>query len=239
MTLNEAERLLLLCALALCSCADEGTADDAGDPGTSGTNPTASEGMVTAEPDDGMTRTASTIAPDSGSDDAPTAGTDPDCTDQMILDLGLVDGTISAGGVTNAADGAGWASTVDATAGGITEASNNPWIYLRFTSEGLEKIEVDDLQALESIDWDIAAKRIGIRLNSGVSGASTVAAAASRGRPLKRSPPFPLMHPCKPRCCTPRIARSSTMAAVRGRPATDSLRGGPIPDAWRLRPFRS
>ena len=54
------------------------------------------------------------------------------------------------------------ASMVDATAGGIMDAPTNPWIYLRFTPEGLRKVEVDDLQALESTDWDIAAKRFGL-----------------------------------------------------------------------------
>ena len=105
-----------------------------------------------------------------------------DCTDQMILDLGLVDGAVSEGAVTNEADGDGWACVVDATAGGIANAATNPWIYLAFTENGLEKVDVDDLQALESTDWDVAAKRFGIRLNGGVSGPSTVSAAAIGGQ---------------------------------------------------------
>lgn len=99
------------------------------------------------------------------------------CEDEMILDLGLVEGTISAGAVENSADGDGWTSAVDATAGGIVEAPSNPWVYLRFTDDGLVKVELDDLDALTSVDWDIAAKRFGIRLNSGSGGPGCVGVA--------------------------------------------------------------
>lgn len=99
------------------------------------------------------------------------------CEDAMILDLGLVGGVVSEGAVTNTADGEGWTSAVDATAGGIVDAPANPWVYLRFTDDGLEKVQVDDLQALSSEDWDIAAKRFGIRLNSGSSGPGCVGVA--------------------------------------------------------------
>lgn len=185
MNLRTIERLCLLTTIALSACGDDGNADGAND-SDSGADPT-----TTADPPDPTTGagttdgttpvTDPTMSADSSSDGTPTTGVPADCTDQMILDLGLVDGVVSGGGVSNTADGAGWASSVDATAGGIVEAPNNPWIYLRFTSEGLEKVELDDLQALDSTDWDIAAKRFGVRLNGGVSGPSTVSAAAVEG----------------------------------------------------------
>ncbi|MEX1362969.1 MAG: HmuY family protein [Nannocystaceae bacterium] len=142
--------------------------------------------------DDGATTSAETSEPTgdaTGDDDPPNPGTDDGstddtgspaegCEDQLVLDLGLVGGTISEGATGNTRAGAGWVSTVDASAGGVANAPTNPWIYLRFTPGGLEKVEVDDLQALESTEWDIAAKRFGIRLNSGDSGPSEIRAAA-------------------------------------------------------------
>ncbi|MEM6993571.1 MAG: HmuY family protein, partial [Myxococcota bacterium] len=142
--------------------ADHGDHDDStGDGGDDGADDGADDGV------------------DDGVDDGPGTddGVPADCTDQMILDLGLVEGQVSLGTSTDEADADDWVSRVDATAGGIVDAATNPWLYLRFTDDGFEKVEIDDLAALDSTDWDIAAKRFGIRLNSGVSGPSTVTAA--------------------------------------------------------------
>lgn len=118
--------------------------------------------------------------PSAGSDDSSGAGmrSTLECADQMILDLGLVEGAVSSGAVVDTARADVWSSNVDATAGGLAEAPNNPWLYLRFTSDGLRKVDIDDFEALESTQWDIAAKRFGLRLNGGVSGPSSVEAAA-------------------------------------------------------------
>jgi hypothetical protein len=159
---------------------DEGADDDAaptGDgPSDDGPATTAGPGDTSdgADADDVDDGSNDDDSGDDGSDDG-AAGV---CTDQLILDLGLVEGLVSTGEVADAPDGDGWISTVDATAGGITEAPTQPWIYLRFSPEGLQKVALDDLQALDSTEWDIAAKRSGLRLNSGPSGPSTVSAAA-------------------------------------------------------------
>ncbi len=121
--------------------------------------------------------TSSPSATSGNADATATTGERADCTDQMILDLGLVDGAVSTGTATNEPDGDGFVSTVDGTAGGVANAPTSPWLYLRFTAAGLERVDVDDLQALESTDWDIAVKRFGVRLNSGVSGPGDVTAA--------------------------------------------------------------
>lgn len=115
---------------------------------------------------------------DGGSDAAP-AGCVPDtvpCLDDVILDLSLHDDKVSTGTVTNTADGSGWLSEVDATAGGMNEAANNPFIYLKFDETGLVKVDIDDETALESKDWDIAARRYVVRLNGGNSGPACVGA---------------------------------------------------------------
>jgi hypothetical protein len=101
-----------------------------------------------------------------------------DCVDSLFLDLSLNVGSVSEGTVDTVADGADFVSRVDATAGGLQNAPENPWIYMRFTPEGLEKVPLDDEEALSSMAWHIAAKRYILRLNGGSSGPSCVAATA-------------------------------------------------------------
>ena len=57
-------------------------------------------------------------------------------------------------------------------------SSSNPWVYIRFTESGAEKLELSDEDALESMDWHLAAHRFKLRLNSGNGGPSCVKAAA-------------------------------------------------------------
>lgn len=153
--------------------ADDGADDDDGDDddGNDDGQPD-DDGNDDGQPDDDGEDTTGMPTQDAGDD-----GTQQDCTDQMILDLGLVDDMVSDGSAVDQADGDDWVSSVDATAGGIVDAATNAWLYLRFTPDGLRKVEVDDLEALDSSDWDLATKRFGIRLNSGVSGPSSVTAA--------------------------------------------------------------
>jgi hypothetical protein len=99
------------------------------------------------------------------------------CAAGLTADLNLQD-AVSTGGLTERIDGNDWITTVDATAGGLVEAPFNPWIYVRFTDTGMQKVEITDLEALDSMEWDLALHRFKLRLNSGVSGPSCVAAAA-------------------------------------------------------------
>lgn len=103
------------------------------------------------------------------------------CEDQVILDLALVKNKVATGAIVNTADGADWVSTVDATAGGFQVASTNPWLYAKFTDQGLEAVAVDDHDALLDETWDIAFKRYGVRLNSGPSGPGCVLGGAAEG----------------------------------------------------------
>jgi len=116
---------------------------------------------------------------DTAGDDDTSAGCEPEdveCVDDLILDLSLHDDKVSEGDVQSTADGDDWVSVVDATAGGFSQYTENPFIYLRFEDEGLVKVEIDDETALESMDWHIAARRYIVRLNGGSSGPSCVAA---------------------------------------------------------------
>lgn len=128
----------------------------AGDPGTKdGTGTTAPEPVVPAC----------------------TEQTPVSCEDELILDLSLHDDLVSDGRVRTDADGADFVTKIDATAGGLDAAPSNPWVYVRFTEEGAERVDIDDETALESMEWHLAARRFVLRLNGGSSGPSCVGAA--------------------------------------------------------------
>jgi hypothetical protein len=99
------------------------------------------------------------------------------CLDNLIQDLSLQD-EISNSSVTNTQDGDDWISTVDATAGGFGNASSNPFLYMKFTDDGLVKVDIDDESALENMEWHLSARRYVVRVNGGSSGPSCVGATA-------------------------------------------------------------
>ena len=101
------------------------------------------------------------------------ARTEVDCSDQTIQQLSLLM-NVSSGLITTNADGTGFRSTINATAGGSSPTES--YVYARFTATGLEKLPISDITALDSMDWDIAFRRFVIRINSGDSGPSCVAA---------------------------------------------------------------
>jgi HmuY protein len=108
-----------------------------------------------------------------------TEATAIECTDQIILDLTLHDDLVADDAdVTTTTDGDDFVTYVDATAGGYGNETENPWVYVKFTAEGAERVDIDDETALESMDWDMALRRFIIRLNGGDSGPSCVGVAS-------------------------------------------------------------
>lgn len=103
------------------------------------------------------------------------------CEAELIEHLSLVEGAVSPQQITNERDGSGIKSVVDARAGGLTADPRQPYLYARFRGGGLEKVELDDKEALSSMEWDIAFHRYIVRLNGGSSGPSCVAAAPVAG----------------------------------------------------------
>ena len=101
------------------------------------------------------------------------------CTDQIILDLSLQDDKVADDAdVLTEVDGEDFVTTVDATAGGYGNETQNPWVYVKFTTDGAVRVDIDDETALESMDWDMALRRFIIRLNGGDSGPSCVGVAS-------------------------------------------------------------
>lgn len=103
--------------------------------------------------------------------------TDPPCIDEMILDLSLHDDKVSDGAVETVVDGTDFITSVDASAGGSSNATKNAWVYIKFNSDGATRVEIDDETALASMDWDMSLRRFILRLNGGDSGPSCVGAA--------------------------------------------------------------
>ena len=100
------------------------------------------------------------------------------CTDTQIQDQALFK-KASTRKIENTQEGAGWASRVDSSAGGMTPRES--FVYAKFTDMGLVRVDVGDEAAFDSTEWDLAFRRFIIRLNSGVSGPSCVAGAAAAG----------------------------------------------------------
>jgi hypothetical protein len=170
-------RAPLLCGLLACALlAGAPACSDDADTSTTGSN-TGGGGTTGGGGDAGT----------GGSGGGGSAGTcsepaEVPCSDQVIQQLDLQ--PIPAPGlITSQADGAGWMSQVDATAGGFGADPPHAYVYGRFTDSGLEKVEISDEQALESMDWDIAFRRFIVRVNSGNSGPSCVVATPIPGSP--------------------------------------------------------
>ncbi|MEM9066912.1 MAG: HmuY family protein [Myxococcota bacterium] len=147
--------LTLTLTLSFACGDDDGTDFDAG----GGTDAGVDSGMV-----------------DTGVDAAPEVRCEPTssaCVDEQIVQLGLFD-NIAEGGIENEDLGTHWRTRIDARGGGFMTSQS--YLYLRFTDGGAEKLELSDETAFDSGDWDMAFRRFVMRLNSGVSGPSCVAA---------------------------------------------------------------
>ncbi len=75
------------------------------------------------------------------------------------VSMGMVNVT-TTGGVTS--------GTVDATAGGLMGAADNPYVYLDLKAGA--KVMIHDLDARSSMAWDVSLKRASLRVNGGDSG---------------------------------------------------------------------
>lgn len=56
---------------------------------------------------------------------------------------------------------------VDASAGGVTEATKTPRVYIKLTGE---RVDVSDNDSFTSSEWDLALKRVDVYTNSGDAG---------------------------------------------------------------------
>jgi hypothetical protein len=90
------------------------------------------------------------------------------CIDESISTLTLLADEPNDAEVVNDPQDEGFSTEIDTEGGGMSPSKS--YVYLKFTDEGLKPVPVNDEDAFESVDWDIAARRFVVRLNSGVSG---------------------------------------------------------------------
>ncbi|MDI3288040.1 HmuY family protein [Polyangium sp. 15x6] len=106
------------------------------------------------------------------------------CEDQVFQEMNLQP-EAAPGLITSDPDGDGFASGIDATAGGFGAPQPHSYVYGKFTETGLQKVEISDEASLTSMEWDIAFRRSTVRINSGNSGPSCVAATRVPGADVK------------------------------------------------------
>lgn len=160
--------LLVIAPLCFAACGDDGESEGGGGSGGEGTG-------------NGGPKTASNTGGAGGSDDVVcTMPQEVPCEDALVLGMNLQD-DITNGLIDNVSDGAGFRSTIDATAGGAFTSDPESYTYAKFTDAGLVKVEIDDESSVSRMDWDIAFRRYIVRINSGNSGPSCVSAARVPG----------------------------------------------------------
>jgi hypothetical protein len=161
--------LILSVSLVLAACGD----DD-----TDATNNTSNNG---ASADAGPDAESGDAAEDAGDEDVATIGDvsgggdfDHRCGDALVTDWPLHEAVSTESVSATTADGV-TTLEVEAAAGGSQQSSGNPFIYVDL--EAGEKVELNDIEAHASTDWDLAFKRVVIRSNSADSGAGDVSIA--------------------------------------------------------------
>jgi hypothetical protein len=75
---------------------------------------------------------------------------------------------VSTGAVSVTTASGVTSGTIDATAGGINNSADNPYVYVDLRTS--MKVAINDVEARSSTNWDIALKRSSLRTNSGDSG---------------------------------------------------------------------
>ena len=79
---------------------------------------------------------------------------------QKFSSTGVVTTTAETGGVNK--------TVIDATAGGMSASTKNPYVYISLKTG--KRVDIDDYAAKTSNTWDIAFKRSVVRINGGDSG---------------------------------------------------------------------
>ncbi|GAB4569135.1 MAG: hypothetical protein Tsb0020_23140 [Haliangiales bacterium] len=158
--------LLIAAAIALIGAC----ADDPDDPGSNAPDAAPIGGSEDAAPDDASPTPDASLA---------DAGTQPDasaaCVASAALPSTYAPNDIVSSGEVTVVDGV---TRIDATAGGFLNVQENPFIYLAFAGDALQKVEITDVESFDDQGWDFAIKRTGWRVNGGDSGVGGVEVAA-------------------------------------------------------------
>lgn len=83
---------------------------------------------------------------------------------------------VSTGAVTVTTGGGVTAGTIDGTAGGLSGAPDNPYVYVDLVAGA--RVDITDVESRTSTAWHVAFKRASIKLNGGDSGPGGVSGAS-------------------------------------------------------------
>jgi hypothetical protein len=151
-----------------------GSAASAGKGGSSGTAGRGGSAAPSDDEADGGTPPAT----DPGTE---TPAREVPCTDQSFQELVLYGEPSQREVRDESSENGVFQSYIDAQGGGLSPTES--FVYVRFTDEGLQRVDISDEAAFSSLDWHMAVRRYFIRLNSGVSGPGEITGAVTTGMP--------------------------------------------------------
>lgn len=146
---------------------DNGGMQDAGADSSQVEDTEERDPLADAEPD-----AREDVGQDTGSadvEDDVEEDTGTDCEPEVVAaEHVAVNDTFNDGAVSVETQDGVHTVTLDASSGGVAEASSQSFVYIDFDAP--EKLELSDAEAFEDDAWDIAFRRTEIRINGGDSG---------------------------------------------------------------------
>lgn len=164
--------LILALCLGVAACSDDDNEPSTSlDPGSDATD--AGSDSEDSKDDGGTDVDADT---DDDADTDPDANTDPEactetntsidsCETERAEVLGSIDEVTEGEVKVLSTEGSALSIYVDASAGGAMNAASNPYVYIKLGTG--ERVDVTDVAAAFSLDWDLAIKRTVFATNSG------------------------------------------------------------------------
>jgi len=162
--------LILALCLGVAACSDDDsdangnvnpgpeTTDDAGnDSDDSGDGPTDEPGDS-----DGGDDTDGDTDPETCTETNTAIGT---CEDERAEVIEPIDAVTEGEVKVLSTDGSILSLYVDASAGGTAQAASNPYVYIKLSTG--ERVDITDVEAPSSLEWDLAIKRTVFATNSG------------------------------------------------------------------------
>jgi hypothetical protein len=150
-----------------CDCGQDSCVDVAADAGDDA-DATIEDGQLDAEED--IPTIGEVGNPDQGGD-----GCDP----SILANAWPWNDAVTTGSVTvDESDGV-FTATIDAAAGGMNASRSRPFVYIDLETGA--RVDITDLESLESTAWDLAFKRVLIRTNSADSGPGQISLAKVSG----------------------------------------------------------
>jgi hypothetical protein len=156
--------IIFIGALALVACAPSDEDSD-GNNGNNQQGDAGADAIADAGDQDGGSSNDASSDDGDAQDDAVDSG-DECVPEEVAAQQVAANASVNDGDVT--VDDETGTLTIDASSGGVAEASNSSFVYIDL--DGPAKLDLSDEDAFENTEWDIALRRTVIRINGGDSG---------------------------------------------------------------------